>query len=104
MNKIEPLEKFILTFPEDEDGNPVTKYRFIVSLSKPVKEVEQPLLEGLGTIDGIDGINFAVGRYTFEVAIAKTFDADQVIAAIEETLGTAMSDIIQPNSGIAVPQ
>lgn len=92
---IKPTDKFIITFPEDEDGTPVTKYRFILTISKNRMEIEAKLQEALGTLDGIDGVQLG-GRYTMEITIAKTFDADEVLVELEKRIEALMSDIITP--------
>jgi len=94
---IKPTEQYILTFPEDENGEPVTKYRFILTLGKKIeKELGAKLQKAIGTLDGIDGINPG-GRYTMELTIARTFEADEVIAELKKRLTEdVLSDIVRP--------
>ena len=104
MTQPQATEKYILTFPEDQDGNPVTKFRFMLSLSKPMKEIESKLQNALGTLDGIDQIAIQpLGRYTVEVVIARTFDADEVITELKRRLEEdVLSDIITPSKQIII--
>ena len=95
MNQPAPREDFVLTFPKDQDGQEV-KWRFMLTLSKAMgfnfgsKEkpdtVEQRLVKAVGTLDGIDYVNPGVGRYTVEIAIARTFDVDEVIAELKRRI------------------
>jgi hypothetical protein len=92
MNQPAPREPFVLTFPKDQDGQDI-KWRFILTISKTkgfnfgTKEkpdtVEQRLIKAVGTIDGVDYVNPDVGRYSIEVAIARTFNPDEVIEELK---------------------
>jgi len=96
MNQIKPKEKYVFTFAQDEKGEDV-KYRFMLTLSKRIDNVIEPkLIAALGTLDGIDGIQPGIGRYTIQVTIARTFDADEIIAELKNRLDDVMSDIIIP--------
>lgn len=93
MNQPAPREPFVLTFPKDESGKEVP-WRFMLTLSKTMgsnfgnKEdtVERRLIKAVGTLDGIDYINPGVGRYTVEIAIARTFDATEVIEELKRRI------------------
>jgi len=104
MKDIQAKEKYVLTFPEDENGDPVTNFRFMLSLGRPISEVEAKLQKALGTLPGIDQIKLLqIGRYTLEVVIARTFDADEVLTELKRRLETdVLSEIIQPNKKIIV--
>lgn len=97
---------YLLTFPKDDEGEEV-KYRFMLTLGKRGtekingEEIKVRLQKALGSLDGIDGIGQG-GLYTVEVVIARTFDADEVIAELEKRLkadvfGTIMvPKLVQP--------
>lgn len=100
-----PLQPFVLTFPQDEEGKDI-KYRFMLTLSKKLKQpiggsketIESRLIEALGTLDGIDGIALGGGRYTIEITIARTFDPDIVIEELKVRLtNDVLSEIIRPS-------
>lgn len=106
MNQPAPREPFVLTFPKDENGQEV-KWRFMLTLSKTMgfnfgnKEkpdtIEHRLIKAVGTLDGIDYVNPGVGRYTVEIAIARTFDADEVIAELKNRIqNEVLIEIIRP--------
>lgn len=106
MNQPAPREDFVLTFPKDQDGQEV-KWRFMLTLSKPMgfnfgsKEkpdtVEQRLVKAVGTLDGIDYVNPGVGRYTVEIAIARSFDVDEVIEELRNRIKhEVLSDLVRP--------
>jgi len=106
MNQPAPRETFVLTFPKDEAGHEV-KWRFMLTLSKTMgfnfgnqekpDTVEQRLIKAVGTLDGIDYVNPGVGRYTVEIAIARTFDADEVIAELKDRIqNEVLSSIVRP--------
>jgi len=111
MNQPQPIEPFVLTFPQDSEGKDV-KYRFMLTLSKKLKQpirgteketIESRLMEAVGTLDGVDGIGIGGGRYTVELTIARTFDPDAVIAELKNRLtNDVLSEIIRPPS-IVVP-
>ncbi len=104
MNQPAPREPFVFIFPKDQDGQEV-KWRFMLTLSKTMgtsfgtKEdtVERRLIKAVGTLDGIDYINPGVGRYTVEIAIARTFNADEVIAELKRRIeDDVLTDLIKP--------
>jgi len=106
MNQPAPRESFVLTFPKDQDGQEV-KWRFMLTLSKTMgfnfgsKEkpdtIEQRLIKAIGTLDGIDYVNPGVGRYTVEIAIARTFDADEVIAELKSRIqNEVLTELVRP--------
>lgn len=95
MNQPAPREPFVLTFAKDKDGHDV-KWRFMLTLSKTkgfnfgTKEkpdtVEYRLIKAVGTIDGVEYVNPDCGRYTVEIAIAPTFDPDEVIEEVKRRI------------------
>lgn len=87
--------KYIFTFLKEGEGE--NKYRFMLTLGRFIdKTVGQKLMDVMGTLDGIDGFQ-PVGRYTVEVVIARTFNADEVIAELTRRLDEeVLSDIIRP--------
>lgn len=87
-------QKYVITFATDEQGNPI-KYRFMLSLSKRLQEMEKTALEATMGTDGIDSVQ-PHGRYTLEVTICRAFDPDAVLAEMKEKLDRAMSAIIMP--------
>lgn len=105
---IQPTEKYVFTHPKDENGQ-IIPYRFMLTLSKPLgyvfngnKEdtVGARLGKAIPPLDGVDAIDPRIGRYTVEIAIARTFDANQVIEAIKDLLdNVVLSEIV-----IATPQ
>ena len=108
MNQPTPKEKYVLTFPQTEEGEDM-KFRFMLTVDRKLKtEVpgtnqenpetyERRLIKALGTLDGIDAIQPEVGRYTIEVTIARTFDPDDVIVELKNRLDKeVLTDIIRP--------
>ena len=100
MSKVQPNKEFEIEFAKkiDKDGNKTDiKWNFILTFKKPVDEmtggVEGILKFFMSELGGIDTIKLA-GRYAVELIIARTFDPDEVIAAIEASLPTLQSDII----------
>ena len=95
---VKPKEKYVFIFPEDENGEPITKFRFLIAFGKQLREIEEKLQKALGELNGIDQIALAPqGRYTIEVVIARSFDPDEVIAELKHRLDTnVLSDIIRP--------
>lgn len=89
---IKPIEKYIFTFPKDEQGNDI-KFRFMLTLSKTIKSVEKDLFEAIGTLSGIDGIAQG-GKYTMEIVIARTFDPDEIIDILKKRLDVLLSDLL----------
>jgi len=110
MSTLEPTQKYLFTFPQDEEGNDI-KYRFILTLSKRLGDnvgtgeetIGSRLMKLLSEIDGIDGVS-QNGFYTMQVAIAHTFDAEQVLELIERGLEQdVLSEIIRPPTSIVTP-
>lgn len=91
-----PKNKYLFTFAKDSGGNDV-RYRFILTLDRRLEDnFAKKLFSSIVTIDGVDAINPHAGIYSIEIAIARTFDANEVINAIEEILKDALSGIIKP--------
>ena len=101
-------EKYVLTFPKDDEGNEI-KFRFMLTLSRKLNErmgglpngneetIESRLGKALSTLDGIDGITGG-GRYTIEIVIARSFDPDDVITELKRRLEEdVLTDIIKPS-------
>jgi len=86
-------KKYVIIFAKDETGADI-KYRFMVSMTKTVKALEEKLPKAV-MVDGVDRLEFH-GRYTFEIVIARSFDAEAVLAEIEKNLAGILSDIITP--------
>jgi hypothetical protein len=106
MTQPEAKEKYVFTFMKDENGKDIL-YRFILTLSKKFSEgegedsIEHRLRKVFATINGLDGMS-GVGRYTVEISVARTFDAEEVIAELKRRLETeVLTDIIQP--GLVTP-
>lgn len=102
MTKISPVAPYVLTFPYSQEGKDI-KYRFMLTLSKPLgqaigtERVGERLINTLGQLDGVDNISAPVGRYTIEVALARTFDPEVLIVEIERLLKEeVLSEIIRP--------
>lgn len=87
-------KSYVIIFAKDEKGEDV-KYRFVLSISKPIKSVEQRLLEALMSTDGIDRMEI-MGRYTAEVVIGRAFDAEEVLASLTPKIEAVLSDIVIP--------
>jgi hypothetical protein len=88
------IQKYVIIFAKDEKGEEI-HYRFMLSIGKSIKSVEKALLEALMGTDGVDRMEIH-GRYTAEVVIARSFDADEVLDALRPKLDAALSDIITP--------
>jgi len=102
MSQPTPREKFVLTFPHDEKGQEI-QFRFMLTLSKKLsvkigeETIQERLVRALGTLDGIDGMAFGAGRYTVEVTVARTFDAQEVLTELKARLeNDVLSEIIRP--------
>lgn len=101
MNKIQPKEKYVLTFGKNDDGEDI-KNSFLISLSVPLgdKIREQPVGERLGNfmveIGGLDQFD-RVGIYTARVLVAASFDPEEFIAALEAGIESeVLSEIVRP--------
>ena len=106
MNQPKPIEKYVMTFPKDEDGTDI-KYRFMLTLGRKLTEkvgapsgdetIESRLMKAIGTLDGVDGAGAGAGRYTVEVMIARSFNPEEVIEELKRRLDTeVLSEIIKP--------
>lgn len=102
MTQITPREKFVFTFARDEKGEDM-KYRFMLTLSRRLGEkigdefIAKRLETALATLDGIDAIHASNSRYSVEIILARTFDADEVIEEIKRRLvNDVLSEIIRP--------
>lgn len=87
-------QKYVIIFAKDERGEEV-RHRFMLSIRKSIKSVEEQLLKALMGTDGVDRMEIH-GRYTTEVVIARSFDADEVLGVLRPKLDSALSDIITP--------
>jgi len=105
MTQPTPREKYVFTFPQDENGKDVL-YRFMLTLGRKVTEkvgdpsggetIGSRLMEAIGTLDGVDNV-IPGNRYTLEVTIARTFDAQEVIDELKRRLDKdVLSEIIVP--------
>ena len=98
---IEPKSKYTFIFAKDEEGNEI-KYRFMLILGVTLKSVEAAFVKNIIPIPGIDAINASVGRYTAEIVIARTFDAEEVVAELKTRLERdVLNTIVTP--GLIVP-
>lgn len=101
---IQPIEKYTITHPKDEQGNEI-KRRFILTTSKPIKDKEmygKVMLLLTDTVPGIDGFNI-MGRYTMEIVIAMTFDPEQVTTALKNELDVILSPLALPTKTLVTP-
>jgi hypothetical protein len=104
MAKIEPKQKYHIQFAQDQQGNQL-RHRFILSLDRPIKtkamlaKVSQLLDHDLPGVDR----GTPLGRYSLEIVIAQTFDADEVLDELKARLDELLSDIILPKSEIIKP-
>lgn len=87
-------QKYVIIFAKDENGQDV-KYRFMICLGKSIKSIEENFLKSIMGTDGVDRVEIQ-GRYTAEIVIARSFDADEVLAELTPKLDSALSDIITP--------
>lgn len=87
-------QKYVMIFAKDEKGEDI-HYRFMLSINKTLKSVEGKLMEAIMGTDGVDRIEVH-GRYTAEVVIARSFDADEVLEVLRPKLENALSDIVTP--------
>lgn len=108
MTGITPKQDYVFTFAKDEDGADL-KFRFILTLGKKLTSGDIPgkdsvghrLMKVLATLDGIENFQTNVGFYSVEVGIARTFDADEVIAELKKQLESdVLSEIIKPKLSI----
>lgn len=88
------MNKYIIIFAKDEKGEDIP-YRFMLSLSKPIKSIEKEFMAAVMGTDGVDRIEVH-GRYTAEIGIGRAFDAKQVLDALTPKLEAALSDIVLP--------
>jgi hypothetical protein len=103
MPKVQPSKEFEIEFAKkvEEDGTKTDiKWNFILTFKKPLDEL-QGGVEGMQKffmeeLGGIDAIKMA-GRYGVEVIIARTFDPDEVIAALEASIPTLQSSLAAIN-------
>jgi len=103
MKTIEPKEKYVIIHPKEDDGSEV-KYSMILVLGRALgtrigndDTIENRLMKAVASLDGVDGINPQMGRYTIGITIARTFDADEVIAELKRRLDEeVLSEIVRP--------
>lgn len=98
----EPIKNYTIHYPNENDERLV-----VFTLSKPLAKTNfgdaQKLLAEIAQIDGIDAFQ-PIGRYTFQVIIADTFDIGKVVAEINAILERAVSTILTlPNAKIELP-
>lgn len=79
---------------KDNEGKEV-KYKFLISMTKTLKELEKTFGPAMMAVDGIDGLD-PVGRYTVAVSVCLAFDAEEVVAKVEAKLEDLLSDIVRP--------
>ena len=94
---IQPTKKYDIVYAKTEDGEDI-KFRFVLTLSKPIRDeaMGARIIQLLGIdLPGIDGYT-AMGRYTLEIIIARTFDPEVVLDALKEELEVILSTILQP--------
>lgn len=94
MTTPKPVSKYVFTFAKDESGNEI-KFRFMLSLGNMSKDIQAALNQGVGSLDGIDGIAIA-GKYTLEITISRAFDPDEVITELKSRLDNILSDVLMP--------
>lgn len=101
MSQPEAVSKYIFTFLKE--GENENKYRFMLTLGKQLdKQLGDKLIAAIGSLGGIDGFQ-PIGRYTVEIVIARTFNADDVIAELRRRLDEeVLSDIIRPPSNLTL--
>jgi hypothetical protein len=100
--KAKPTEEYKIEFAKirDDDGNEKDfKFNFVLTFKRPLPQL-QGGIEGVQKwlmveVGGIDGLK-TLGNYTVEVYIARTFDPDEVIRIIEETIAPLQSDLMIP--------
>ena len=98
---IKPTKKYDIVFAKTEGGEEI-KFRFVLTTSKPIRDKEMAaqlvqLLEH--DLPGIDGFNI-MGRYTMEIIIARTFDAEAVVGELQSRLDTVLNTVLQPSKQI----
>jgi hydrogenase maturation factor len=101
----QPIKDYHIEFAKDDDGTDLEN-RFIFTAKKPIAPLQsevtagisiaQKMLEAICSVDGMDFYQ-PVGRYSMEIVVAKTFDPQDVIAAIVETVRPIQSDIVLPS-------
>jgi hypothetical protein len=92
---IKPIEKYVLTFAKDAEGEDVL-FSFILTLSKPISKVQENLNKHVLSLPGIDNFS-AFGMYSMEIRTARTFDPEEIVQQIKENLEKhVLSDIIRP--------
>lgn len=87
-------KKFIIIFAKDETGAD-TKFRFIVSVTKPFSTNEGALVKALAGMRGVDRLE-PMGKYTLDIMLGRAFNPDEVMVEIEKMLDSFLSDIITP--------
>lgn len=103
MTKVQPNKEFEIEFAKtvNEDGTKTDmKWNFILTFKKPLDQL-QGGTEGMhkffmDELGGVDSIKMA-GRYAVEITLARTFDPDEVIAAIEQSISTLQSSLTAIN-------
>jgi hypothetical protein len=103
MTKVQPSKEFEIEFAKvtnAEGEQEEMMFNFILSFKKPIDQLQggpegmqRFFMEELG---GIDQIKLA-GRYAVEIVVARTFDPEEVVAAIEAGLPALQSDIVTPS-------
>jgi hypothetical protein len=105
MTKVQPNKEFEIAFAkiviDQETGEQEDmKFNFILTFKKPITDLQggpegmqKFFMEELG---GVDNIKIA-GRHSIEIVVARTFDPEEVVAAIEASLPALQSDIVRPS-------
>ncbi len=103
----EPASEYVFHYPaRSPNGDESDPHIVQVSFNKPLadlKEGGKSFLTELMELPGIEGASHA-GRYTLSIGIARTFNAEEVVAEIEESVKRESSNIITlTRPGIATP-
>lgn len=101
MSEVQPTLDYHFEHPKTPDGEELQN-RFILTFKRPVADVPKEGMQDLLVMPGIDQIQ-PMGRYTVDMIVAKTFDVEEVKAAIVAKLETLQSGIIQPDRALITP-
>jgi len=85
MKEIKAKQKYVLTFPKDENGEDIL-YRFMLTIDRKFDKTTLPKFEEIiSKLPGIDKIE-PYGMYSIEIMLARTYDPVEIIEELKESL------------------
>jgi hypothetical protein len=103
MTRIQPSEEMHIEFATNQTTKERVEHMCIITLGRAIKSISEDRQKALvnavmSEIGGVETFR-PVSPYSFEVVIAKTFPADQVLEEIKKEIGIATSPLDLPAGG-----